>query len=107
METKSAGFNIGQLVRHKLFHYRGVITDVDFRYMGTEEWYESVALSRPPKDSPWYRVLVHNALHMTYVAERNLEPEPLPEPVQHPLIDDYFDNFENGMYTRIRNLPVN
>ncbi len=67
-----AQFSIGDLVHHKLFDYRGVIVDVDSRLMLSDEWYETVARSRPPKDQPWYRVLVHDATPEPYVAERNL-----------------------------------
>jgi heat shock protein HspQ len=54
-----AKFSIGQLVHHRLFDYRGVIVDVDAVFLGSEEWYEQVAKSKPPKDQPWYHVLVH------------------------------------------------
>ena len=93
-----AQFSIGDLVHHKLFNYRGVIIDVDPQFMLSDEWYEQVALSRPPKDQPWYRVLVHNAINDTYVAERNLEPDATGEPVSHPLVQDYFADFNDGCY---------
>ncbi len=83
---------------HKLFHYRGVIIDVDPSFQGTLQWYEKMALSRPPKDRPWYRVLVHNAGHETYVAQRNVAEDTSAEPVHHPLINDYFDDFKDGRY---------
>ena len=70
---KQAKFNIGQIVHHKMFDYRGVIYDVDPVFNGTEEWYQAVAKSRPPKNEPWYHVLVDQASHETYVAEQNLE----------------------------------
>ena len=60
--TTNAHFSIGELVHHKLFDYRGVIIDVDPRLMLSDEWYEAVARSRPPKDQPWYRVLVRPSL---------------------------------------------
>ena len=91
-------FSVGQLIHHRLFDYRGVIYDVDPVFQGSEEWYDKVALTRPPKNEPWYRVLVHNAFHETYVAERNLEADVLKEPVIHPLINEYFDDFKNGRY---------
>ncbi len=93
-----AHFSIGDLVHHKLFDYRGVIVDVDPRLMLSDEWYETVALSRPPKDQPWYRVLVHDAIHETYVAERNLEADPSGAPVRHPLIETCFRGFTDGHY---------
>ena len=96
--TTKASFSVGDLVHHKLFDYRGVIVDVDPQFMLSDEWYETVAVSRPPKDEPWYRVLVHHATHDTYVAERNLEPDSSAEPVQHPLVDVHFAAFKNGKY---------
>jgi len=94
----SAKFSIGQLIEHRLFNYRGVIADVDPVFQGTEEWYQQMALSRPPRDKPWYRVLVHNAVHETYVAERNLNADASMQPIKHPLIEIIFDRFENGHY---------
>lgn len=98
MSGSEAKFRPGQLIQHKLFEYRGVVLDVDPTFQGTEEWYETMARSRPPKDRPWYHVLVHNATHTTYVAERNLEPDEAGTPVNHPLVPVVFDRFEDGVY---------
>ena len=95
---KQAKFSIGQCICHKLFDYRGVIVDADPEFQGTEAWYETVARSRPPRDEPWYRVLVHNADHETYVAERNLTGDTSRAPVEHPLLDVFFDGFDKGFY---------
>ena len=96
--TETAQFAVGELVHHKLFDYRGVVIDVDPEFMLTDEWYENVARSRPPKNEPWYHVLVHNATHNTYVAEQNLEPDTSTDPIQHPLIDFRFEEFKDGRY---------
>ncbi len=96
--SANAHFSVGDLVHHKLFDYRGVILDVDPCLMLPDEWYETVARSRPPKDQPWYRVLVHDATHETYVAERNLEPDTSDAPIRHPLIETCFRGFSNGHY---------
>jgi heat shock protein HspQ len=93
-----AKFHLGQLVHHRLFDYRGVIVDVDPTFQGSEEWYDQVARSRPPKDKPWYRVLVHDAEHETYVAERNLEPDGSRDPIRHPLLDDFFSGLDGDGY---------
>ena len=95
---KQAKFSIGQCVQHRLFDYRGVIVDVDAEFLGSDEWYDEVARSRPPKDEPWYHVLVHNSNQMTYVAERHLEQDSSDEAIDHPAVDMYFDSFENGVY---------
>ena len=97
-------YGIGQLVHHKAFDYRGVVIDVDPVFSLSDEWYEQVARSRPPKDAPWYRVLVGDAFHETYVAERHLEEDVLGVPIEHPLLEDFFDAFENGHYVRSRAL---
>ena len=96
--NKNARFAIGDLIHHRLFDYRGVVYDVDPQFMHTEDWYELVAQTRPPKDEPWYRVLVHNGVHETYVAEQNLEPDDSGEPINHPLIDQLFGRFVDGRY---------
>ncbi len=94
----NARFSIGDLVHHKLFDYRGVVVDVDPQMMLSDDWYDTVARSRPPKNKPWYRVLVHDAIHETYVAERNLEQDETNEPIRHPLVDTFFCNFSDGHY---------
>ena len=98
MTILEARFHIGQLIHHRLFDYRGVVVDVDPVFQGSDEWYQQVAKSRPPKDRPWYRVLVHGSEHETYVAERNLESDPTAEPVQHPLVGQFFSGITDGSY---------
>ena len=102
MTTHAARFRIGQLIHHRLFDYRGVIFDVDPVFRGSEEWYETMARSRPPRDRPWYHVLVHDAVHTTYVAERNLEADESDAPIRHPLVDDLFQAFADGAYVARR-----
>jgi len=91
-------FTVGELVNHQLFSYRGVIVGVDQAYQSTEEWYEAVARSRPPKDKPWYHVLVYQAAHSAQVAERNLERDNCVGPIRHPKVEQFFSHFENGRY---------
>ena len=100
MENARARFRPGQLVHHKLFGYRGVVVDVDATFQGTDEWYQAMARTRPPRDKPWYHVLVHDAEHMTYVTERNLQPDLTGEPVSHPALDQFFDEMHEGIYVR-------
>ena len=97
----SPKFSIGELVHHRRFNYRGVIVDVDPRFQATPEWYEAVALSRPPKNKPWYHVLVHGSDHSTYVAELNLEPDDILEPINHPMVEHFFTGFDHGRYVRV------
>jgi heat shock protein HspQ len=105
MAEQRARFSVGQLVHHRRFGYRGVILDVDASFSLSEDWYEHMARSRPPRDRPWYQVLVHDADHTTYVAERNLEPDESGAPIRHPLLEEYFTGFEDGRYSRGQ--PVN
>ena len=95
-----AQFSIGDIIHHRLFDYRGVIVDVDSKCEASDEWYNHVARSRPPKDKPWYQVLVDGSDHTTYVAEQNLEVDDLLTPIQHPLITEIFAGLEHGKYVR-------
>ena len=103
-QVRVAKFGVGQLIHHLKFAYRGVIADVDATFQGTDDWYEQVAQSRPPKDRPWYHVLVHGGDQITYVAERHLEPDASDDPIQHPLLEAFFDSFESGRYSRLSGL---
>ncbi len=103
MTETEAKFSVGQMIHHGRFDYRGVIIDVDPHFMSTEEWYEEMAVSRPPRDKPWYHVLVDGSDLRTYVAERNLEPDYSGTPIQHPDIAIYFEDLtENGYVSRIK-----
>ncbi len=102
MSQTEAKFSVGDRIQHRRFGYRGVIVDVDATFQGSEEWYAEMATSYPPKDAPWYHVLPHDALHTTYVAERNLESDPSGDPVRHPLIERFFSDFRDGRYVLAR-----
>lgn len=95
---KFARFHVGQLVRHRLFDYRGVVFNVDSQFSGDDEWYEQVARSRPPKNAPWYHVLPSGSEHTTYVAERNLDADSSHRPIDHPLLDTLFAEFDDTGY---------
>ena len=93
-----AKYAVGQLMTHKLFNYRGVIIDVDPYFQGDNDWYELMALSRPNKKAPWYYVLVHDAVHCTYVAEENIILDESGEEINHPDVTNHFSCFANGRY---------
>ena len=98
---QNANFAIGQLIHHRLFDYRGVVVDVDAQFQGSEEWYERHSNSgqdTPPKDEPWYHVLIDEDGHVAYVAQRNLEHDNLKAPVDHPLLNNFFKGFKAGHY---------
>ena len=101
---KKAAFAPGQMIHHKLFHYRGVVVDVDPVFQGSEEWYDRVAKTRPPKDKPWYHVLVDGQMSETYVAEQNLEQDLVQGPIDHPLVKHLFTEIKNGAYVSRRDL---
>ena len=95
---KRAKFQIGEIIYHKRFDYRGVVVDVDPSFSGTEEWYNKMARSNPPKHEPWYHVLVHQAEHSTYVAEKNLETDLTGKPIAHPFLSQFFSELRSGVY---------
>lgn len=94
----TAKFSIGQRISHKLFFYRGVIFDVDSEFCGDEQWYEEVAKSRPPKTAPWYHILPDGKQHTTYVAECNLKNDSSVEEIDHPLLENFFDDVNEAGY---------
>jgi heat shock protein HspQ len=98
VSSQEAKFGVGDVVHHLKFDYRGVIVDVDASFAGDDAWYDQMALSRPPREYPWYRVLVDGADHMTYVAERHLEADSRGGPVQHPQLAEFFTEFSEGRY---------
>ncbi len=102
VSVSNTAFSVGDIVRHLRFDYRGVVVDVDAVFSGTEEWYQKMARSRPPKDRPWYHVLVDGADHSTYVAERHLTLDDTGEQVEHPQLGAFFDSFIDGRYGRRR-----
>ncbi|MDE2384958.1 MAG: heat shock protein HspQ [Alphaproteobacteria bacterium] len=94
-----AKFQIGQIVRHRLFSFRGVIFDVDPVFSNTEEWWNSIpAEVRPRKDQPFYHLLAENdeTEYVAYVSEQNLQVDDNAEPVRHPQIGDYFAGFDKA-----------
>lgn len=98
MHRRIAKFAVGQTVCHTLFHYRGVVVDVDPAFAGSDDWYEKMAPSRPPKDKPWYHVLRHGTDTRAYVAERNLTADLSGDPIDHPDLERYFAGFAEGSY---------
>ena len=101
MEARLAKFSIGQLVKHRIFPFRGVIFDVDHQFSNTEEWWRSIPEEiRPRKDQPFYHLLAENdsSAYVAYVSEQNLLPDDSGEPVGHPQAQVLFDEFSDGQY---------
>ncbi|MBA3447345.1 MAG: heat shock protein HspQ [Pseudaminobacter sp.] len=98
---KTAKFSIGQVVRHRLFPFRGVIFDVDPQFANSEEWYEAIpAEARPSKDQPFYHLLAENSEteYIAYVSEQNLLEDQSGDPVRHPQLREMFEKTSDGRY---------
>ena len=101
IKTRTAKFQIGQVVRHRIFSFRGVIFDIDPEFNNTEEWWLSIPEEvRPHKDQPFYHLLAENAEtnYVAYVSQQNLVSDESEEPVDHPAIPTMFDDFDHGRY---------
>ena len=101
MKARDAKFALGQVVKHRVFPFRGVIFDVDPEFNNTEEWWQAIpAEIRPRKDQPFYHLLAENAEseYIAYVSEQNLLPDTSGEPLRHPQIADVFDCDDRGGY---------
>ncbi len=101
MDFRLAKFAIGQVVRHRVFPFRGVIFDVDPVFANTEAWWQAIpAEVRPRKDQPFYHLLAENdqGSHVAYVSEQNLLPDDSDEPVGHPQTALIFEDFKPGRY---------
>ena len=100
IEMPLARFAIGEVVRHRLFDFRGVVFAVDPEFANSEEWYQSIPEElRPSKDQPFYHLLAENAesSYVAYVSQQNLLPDESDEPVDHPAISTMFQR-KDGRY---------
>jgi heat shock protein HspQ len=96
-----ARFSIGDVVRHRVFEFRGVIFDVDPVFANSEEWYQAIPEEiRPRKDQPFYHLLAENteSSYVAYVSQQNLVADGESGPVDHPAIGDIFDDYASGRY---------
>ena len=100
-KSRVAKFSIGQVVRHRVFPFRGVVFDVDPVFNNTEEWWLAIPEDiRPSKDQPFYHLFAENSEseYIAYVSEQNLLPDKSGEPVRHPQVEELFVRCENGDY---------
>ena len=98
---RTAKFEIGQIVRHRVYPFRGVIFDVDPVFSNTEEWWQSIPEDiRPSKEQPYYHLLAENdeTTYVAYVSEQNLLADDAGGAVSHPQVEEFFSGLENGRY---------
>jgi heat shock protein HspQ len=110
MLNQTAKFRIGEIVRHRLFPFRGVIYDVDPEFANTEEWWEAIPENlRPRKDQPFYHLLAENdeTHYVAYVSEQNLLRDTSGEPVEHPTVSELFADFDGESYARKPDMKLN
>ncbi len=96
-----ARYRVGQVVRHRLYPFRGIIFDIDPTFANTEEWWLAIpADRRPKKDQPFYHLLAENAEteYIAYVSEQNLVPDVSGEPLRHPQVSEMFAQADDGSY---------
>jgi len=105
-EMRKAKFQLGQVVRHRIFSFRGVIFDVDPTFSNTEEWWNAIPEDiRPRRDQPFYHLLAENdeTEYVAYVSEQNLVPDDTGEPVRHPQVSDLFERRDGAYAPRAEN----
>lgn len=101
MPQLTARFSIGQVVKHRLYSFRGVIYDVDPTFNNTEEWWQSIPEDvRPSKNQPFYHLLAENeqTVYEAYVSEQNLLIDDTGKPVLHPQVEQMFGHFRGSHY---------
>ena len=100
-KSPQARFGLGQIVRHRVYPFRGVVFDVDPEFDNTEEWYQSIPEDvRPRRDQPFYHLLAENdeSEYVAYVSEQNLVPDDENGPVRHPQVNEIFSRFDGEKY---------
>jgi len=106
----TAKFRIGEVVKHRLFSFRGVIYDVDPQFANTEEWWQAIPENlRPRKDQPFYHLLAENeeSHYVAYVSEQNLLRDTSGEPIEHPTVQEMFTDFDGTAYVRKSSSALN
>ena len=94
-------FNIGDIVKHRVYPFRGVIVDVDPEFSNTEEWYQSIpAEIRPSRKQPYYHLMAENTetFYTAYVSQQNLVGDGENGPLEHPDLEEIFSGMNHGKY---------
>ena len=108
-KIRVAKYKIGQVVKHRVYPFRGVVFDIDPEFDNSEEWLEAIpAEVRPHKDQPFYHLFAENAEteYIAYVSEQNLLPDTSDKPIRHPQVSEVFEQDDSGAY-RPRNSQLN
>lgn len=101
--TDKVIFQVGEIVHHLRYGYRGVIVGHDTICKAADDWYEFQTKGKsykPTRKQPWYHVLVDGSTTQTYVAQQNLEPGDSTYPIDHPMLEHVFTAFLDGRYHR-------
>ena len=99
--VKDPLFNIGDIVKHRIYPFRGVIIDVDAEFSNTEEWYQSIpAEIRPSRKQPYYHLMAENSetFYSAYVSQQNLVNDGVNGPLEHPDLEEIFNGIDEGKY---------
>ena len=99
--NKDPLFNIGDIVKHRIYPFRGVIVDVDPEFSNTEEWYQSIpAEIRPSREQPYYHLMAENTetFYTAYVSQQNLVGDGENGPLEHPDLEEIFSGMDHGKY---------
>ena len=101
MHSRDAKYRIGQVVRHRIYPFRGVVFDIDPEFANTEDWWQSIPPEvRPRKDQPFYHLYAENdeTEYVAYVSEQNLLPDTSREPLRHPQVRELFVKTPDGSF---------
>lgn len=99
-QMREAKYRLGDVVRHRIYPFRGIVFDIDPVFNSTDDWWNSIpAEIRPRKDQPFYHLLAENAEteYIAYVSEQNLLPDDSGKALRHPQVGELFVK-ENGNY---------
>jgi len=102
-----ARFAIGDIVRHRLHDFRGVVFDVDPVFANSDEWYEAIPKEdRPTREQPFYHLFAENEdqSYIAYVSQQNLVGDAEAGPIEHPSLGQVFEDFDGERYPLRRGL---
>lgn len=99
MSKLLAGFNLGDIVIHRVQKFRGVIVDVDADFQGSDDWYDQYTTNQPSKTAPWYHILVDEEGSMAYVSEQNIYVDSTDMEIENPMVNDMFVDYKAGHYS--------